>query len=71
MLNSVIEKAAKARVASGGLIAAMLSRGLLGEVNIVHAWSVVTPLLSCFDTIFFSKKNLKINLAGTIPFRLG
>ena len=33
VLNSVIEKAAKARVASGGLIAAMLSRGLLGEVN--------------------------------------
>ena len=29
----MIEKAAKARVASGGLIAAMLSRGLLGEVN--------------------------------------
>ena len=33
VLNSVIEKNEKARVASGGLIAAMLSRGLLGEVN--------------------------------------
>ena len=32
VLNSVIEKNEKARVASGGLIAAMLSRGLLGEV---------------------------------------
>ena len=33
VLNSVIEKNDKSRVASGGLIAAMLSRGLLGEVR--------------------------------------
>ena len=33
VLNSVIEKNDKARVLSGGLIAAMLSRGLLGEVK--------------------------------------
>merc|ERR1719458_2494100 len=37
VLNSVIEKAAKARVASGGLIAAMLSRGLLGEGQFLSA----------------------------------
>ena len=32
VLNSVIEKNGKARVLSGGLFAAMLSKGLLGEV---------------------------------------
>ena len=40
VLNSVIEKNDKSRVASGGLIAAMLSRGLLGEVR--HLLVVVT-----------------------------
>ena len=42
VLNSVIEKNDKSRVASGGLIAAMLSRGLLGEVR-----SLVLVVLTC------------------------
>jgi len=37
VLNSVIEKNDKSRVASGGLIAAMLSRGLLGEGQFLTA----------------------------------
>jgi len=37
VFNSVIEKNEKARVASGGLMAAMLSRGLLGEGQFLSA----------------------------------
>ena len=56
VLNSVIEKNDKARVLSGGLIAAMLSRGLLGEVKMP---------LSCRLVLIFTL------IAGTIPLCLG
>ena len=41
VLNSVIEKNDKARVLSGGLIAAMLSRGLLGEVKKIASLQLI------------------------------
>ena len=60
VFNSVIEKNEKARVASGGLMAAMLSRGLLGEVNNL-AEIILTLILSCFDTDYLRKSPCRDN----------
>ena len=60
VFNSVIEKNEKARVASGGLMAAMLSRGLLGEVNDL-AEIILTLILSCFDTDHLRKSPCRDN----------
>ena len=57
VLNSVIEKNDKSRVASGGLIAAMLSRGLLGEVR-----NLVLVVVTCSHAQHF---------AGPVPHSPG
>ena len=67
VLNSVIEKNEKARVASGGLIAAMLSRGLLGEVKDLQRMENQITL----NYPMLAHTHAPLMFAGTIPLRLG